>query len=511
MQSVSTVSNLRPNALRILHSGHNCWRIDQATSAAVLTNGHYFKALATSLCQARHRVMILGWDLDARIVLDPDASSPANLPLHGFLRALVERRPGLEIQLLVWNRTIFYGGNHKSRLLEPRQEWQTEGTDSRSIELRYHSSPIGSSHHHKLVVIDDSVAYIGGIDLSGNRWDHGEHPVFHPRRVTPEGERYGPIHDVQMLVEGPVAAALGELARDHWHRSGGRPLAACPRISHSVWPREVARDFNDVPIGISRTDPGHPVRPVREAEALYLDAFATARQSIYIEAQYLTASAIREAIIRSLAQRQGPEILVIVTRTSRGFLEHLAMGSNRDRLLRRLQAADRWQRLRVYYPMVEDVEIKIHAKVTVIDDVLLRIGSSNLNNRSMGADTEFDAALEGADEASRTQIAATRDWLLAELLHCSPAEVGAAVTRSGSLFATIDELNVERRLRLLESRFQPGPVTSMTGTAVLDPKQPITTAYLWRKFVSSCWRPLIQSLSSVPAKSALPRTNGTKK
>ena len=48
--------------------------------------------------------------------------------------------------------------------------------------------------------------------------------------------------------------------------------------------------------------------------------------------------------------------------------------------------------------------IIVHAKVSIYDDAVLRIGSTNLNNRSFGFDTECDIAAEPVDEAGRDAI-----------------------------------------------------------------------------------------------------------
>ena len=110
------------------------------------------------------------------------------------------------------------------------------------------------------------------------------------------------------------------------------------------------------------------------------------------------------------------------------------MGSNRERLLRRLAAADRQGRLRACWlgePEASQREINLHAKLIIVDDRLMRIGSSNLNNRSLGLDSECDLAIEASDERARRAIAGLRDRLLAE--HCvrPPAEIRAAVARTG--------------------------------------------------------------------------------
>jgi phosphatidylserine/phosphatidylglycerophosphate/cardiolipin synthase-like enzyme len=104
----------------------------------------------------------------------------------------------------------------------------------------------------------------------------------------------------------------------------------------------------------------------------------------------------------------GPEIVVLVWQQATGWPERFAMGSNRDRLLRRLAAADRHGRLRAYWLVAAgepNCEINLHAKLLIVDDTFVRIGSSNLNNRPLGVDTECDRALEASEPRTRTAIA----------------------------------------------------------------------------------------------------------
>jgi phosphatidylserine/phosphatidylglycerophosphate/cardiolipin synthase-like enzyme len=159
------------------------------------------------------------------------------------------------------------------------------------------------------------------------------------------------------------------------------------------------------------------------------------------------------------------------------------MGSNRDRLLRRLAAADRHGRLRAYWlgePAEPPREVNLHAKLLIVDDVFLRIGSSNLNNRSLGLDSECDLAIEAADPAAREGVAAVRNRLLAEHLARSPEEVERAVAGDG-LIAAIERLN-RGQARLRRYRIEPdaGPQEPFPGTALLDPAEPLEPDYLGR-------------------------------
>ena len=86
--------------------------------------------------------------------------------------------------------------------------------------------PIGASHHSKIVVVDDAVAFVGGLDLARGRWDTPEHRPDDARRVDFNGAILPPHHDVQIAVEGEIAAALGELARERWRRATGKQLRA---------------------------------------------------------------------------------------------------------------------------------------------------------------------------------------------------------------------------------------------------------------------------------------------
>src|SRR5690606_28770237 len=131
------------------------------------------------------------------------------------------------------------------------------------------------------------------------------------------------------------------------------------------------------------------------------------RRHIYIESQYFAFFGLAHIIEQHLQSPDGPEIVTIVTRASHGLVEKIMMGYNRDRLIRRLKRADRYNRLRVMYPVVPDGEdgeqdVLIHSKLLIIDDRFLRLGSSNLNNRSEGLDTEADIAVEAkAEDCSR--------------------------------------------------------------------------------------------------------------
>jgi len=144
---------------------------------------------------------------------------------------------------------------------------------------------------------------------------------------------------------------------------------------------------------------------------------------------------IAAALRARLAEADGPEVVIVAPRRADGWLSEQVMGSARAVLLQDLRDADRHGRLRFCTPVTEEGhDIYVHAKVLIVDDRLLRIGSSNFNNRSMGLDTECDIAIEaadGGDEAMRREILRVRDGLLAEHLGVTEAILHETLAAAG--------------------------------------------------------------------------------
>jgi phosphatidylserine/phosphatidylglycerophosphate/cardiolipin synthase-like enzyme len=334
--------------------------------------------------------------------------------------------------------------------------------------------PLHASHHQKLVAIDDALAFCGGIDLTIGRWDTCGHREADPLRVRPDGTAYHPVHDIQMVAAGEAAGVVADVARERWRVATGELLNVGER-GPDLWPPDLVPDFTDIPVAIARTKPAWGDAPaVHEIAALTEDLLSTARHSIYIETQYFAATNVRRILEKSLAATRGPEIVAIVRRAAPGRLERLVMGSNRDRLIRHLRRVDRHNRLRMLYPVVPGsdtpCEVLVHAKIMIVDEKIVRIGSSNLNNRSMGLDTECDLAIEAANDIERHAIRQLRERLLGEHLGVTPAEIAQAVAEHGSLIRGIDACNRNARgLRPFPETDLDGPTEPITGTGLLDP------------------------------------------
>jgi phospholipase D1/2 len=475
----------------ILQPGHNCWRIEPASRASVLVDGAaYFAAFRAAAMRAEQSILIIGWDVDSRMRLVRDGTED-DLPveLGALLNALVKRRRTLQIHVLDWDFAMLYAADRELLPLY-KPDWRTHRRLHFHLDDRH---PVGGSHHQKIVVIDDTLAFVGGLDLTEGRWDTPEHRPDDPARRKPDGERYAPFHDVQLMVEGRAAAALGVLARQRWQRATGQTLqAAAPSGNTSLWPAHIQPDLEEVQLAISRTEPAYAKRPeVQEVKQLYLDAIAAARHWIYFENQYFTAHAVGDALAQRLREDNGPEVVVITRAVGGGWLEHNTMATLRARLLQRLREADVHGRLRVYFPHRGDLDvINLHSKFTVVDDRLLRIGSANLNNRSMGLDTECDLAVDAADEATRQAITQVLCRLLGEHLGCDPRQV-ADQLQSRPLIATIEALQAgARTLKPLDAALSPELDALVPEEDVIDPERPVDPDQMVEEIVPSEERPV---------------------
>jgi phosphatidylserine/phosphatidylglycerophosphate/cardiolipin synthase-like enzyme/uncharacterized membrane protein YdjX (TVP38/TMEM64 family) len=466
-----------PAGESLLDPGRNCWRSSCAPRAATLIDAEiYFAAFAATALKAQRSIVVLAWDFDSRTRLfrdEPGRKSPP-AALGPFLNYLAHRTPDLHVYVLDWDYPFVYGTD---REFPPM--YGLGWVPHRRVHFRFDNThPVAGSHHQKIVVVDDAVAFAGGLDLTNRRWDTCEHRGDDPRRVC-AGVPYPPFHDVMAMVDGEPARALGELARERWYRATGEVIPT-PGIGPDPWPAEVAPELRDVAVGIARTvPPTETSSAIREVEALYLDMIAAARDCIYIENQYFTSPALTRALEARLAQKDGPQVVLVLRLLSHGWLEEHTMEVLRTQMVRRLRAADRHGRFGVFYPHVpglrEGTCVDVHSKVMVVDDQWSRIGSANLCNRSMGMDTECDLVFEARGDARDARaIAAFRNRLLAEHLDVKEDVLEKACRKAGSLLGGIEALRNDegRSLRALGDRQWPDAVVELASLADLD--QPVT-------------------------------------
>ena len=462
----------------LLEEGRTVWKETRAARAAVLVDAaDYFAALRAAMAAARRSIAILGWDIDSRTTLVGRAGAVddgAPERLLPFLEHLVDRNPQLDVRLLLWDYSMVLALDREP-LPTLNLQWLTPPQIKVSLD---NCLPFGACHHQKLVVVDGALAFCGGIDLTTGRWDTPEHRPEHPARVDSRQQPCGPVHDVQLMVAGAAAERLAELWAERWRDATGEDVVLAAR-NEAFWPPGLRPDFEDAVVGIARTVPGgEPRETVCEVLELHLAAIRSAQRYIYIENQYLTSDVIAEALIERMRAVPRLELVTLSPRSSRGWLEARAMGAGKQLFMRRLLEEPFAARVRFLYPWVGAREraVIVHAKLTIVDDRLLRIGSANLNKRSLGVDTECDVAIEARDERSREAVRRVLCRLLGEHLGMEAADVGSRLRETPSLLALIDShAGTARGLAPLPLEDETEGISRTLHTLV-DPEEPVRPA-----------------------------------
>lgn len=459
----------------LLDPGRDCWRVATAHRfTPLMENNAYFDALASALKKAKTSIVVLGWQFDPRTRLDPESPLTDRRGEIGHqLRMLVREKPDLDVRLLIWKSPLLIAASqgfypHKA------QRWFRK----RTVEFRLDQPGIlGACHHQKVVIIDDKVAFCGGGDIATDRWDTAEHLDDDPRRCQPSGLFSAPRHEVMCVMDGPAAKALGDLARERWYRATWERTVP-EEVAGDPWPDGVEPALTDVPVGIARTEPRVRGRPeVRENEALHLESIRRAKRLIYLENQYFTSPIIAAALAQRLAEPDGPEIVLVSTGRSPSWFDGLTMDTARAEVLYRLEQADAYNRFSAFSPRTaEGGRIIVHAKVSIIDDQLLRIGSTNLNNRSQGLDTECDVAVEPTTDEGREVVRRFRQRSLGHFIGVSGDTFAQAEDIMGSVGQAIMTFGSER-MSLLGST-PPSQVERMFAEWQLG--DPMSSMDAWR-------------------------------
>jgi len=466
------------------------WTATARRLTPMIDGVEYYAHLRRALIGAREQVTIVGWDVHSEIdLLRGDDARRARreddwpVRLADLLERLVGERDGLTVRMLIWEGSALFV-LERQHLPRMKRVWRRH--PRLRLEWDRNTPPLGSQHE-KFVVVDDRVAFVGGMDLTRSRWDSHEHALEDSRRRNPGlvPHHGDPFHDVMMAVDDEAARVLGEWARERWRRATGEaldPPRAAAREGPDPWPPELTPLLRDPTVAFVRTQPAHDGREEkRQVEAAYLAQIRAARRLVYVETQFLAHQGVTRALAERLRDPDGPEVVVILPADGPGLVQSLAMDTRRDALLDDLRAADPGGRLGVYWPTLRGGEreplrtdaVYVHAKVLIVDDRLLRIGSSNLNNRSMGLDAELDAFVRVGDE-QREAVAGFRRRLVGHLLHVAPGRVAGAEREHGSLVAAIEALRGGRRtLHPFEHRAEEALHVVDLPIELADPSRPL--------------------------------------
>ena len=378
-------------------------------------------AIADELAAAHSHVHISGWCMTPGFALrrGPDARR-----LRDVLGELAER---IDVRVLLWAGAPVPLFKPTRPMVRDVRAELVRGTKVQ-CRLDPHERPM-HCHHEKLVVVDDRVAFVNGIDLTdlgGDRYDASDHPAR------------GNLgwHDAGTRLRGPVVHDVAAHFATRWHACGGDALPAGP----------LPEAAGDTTVQFVRTVPEHiyddiPAGDFRILES-YTRALRSAHSLVYLENQFLWSPEI-VAILRAKLQDPPSDdfrILVLLPAKpnngeddTRGQLSVLASADDgRGRFLAATISSRSGEVVQPLY---------VHAKIGIVDDRWLTVGSANLNEHSLFNDTECNVVTCDPQLARQTRL---RLW--AEHLERDVEDVaGPAATVIDELWRPIAAEQLARR------------------------------------------------------------------
>lgn len=478
------------SAQPILVPGVTCATTVTAPRAGLLIDGRdYYRAVYDLCSQAKRSILMLGWQFDTRAaLLHAEDAEGARYPVEllPFLRALCDERPELCVYILAWESSPIFALER-----EPLQRltFSLGSTPNLRFELD-DSHPVAASHHQKLLVVDRSIAVLGGMDVCASRWDDRAHFAEDSRRrkLFPAWGSYAPYHDVQAYVTGAAVDTLRTWFEGRWELGTGESLALGDDPQEELELRP-SIEVEAPTIGLARTLPAleEPARAgVHELRALHLEAIAAAERLIYVENQYFTSEEIRRALIDRMHRSGGDPlaIAIVLPRESAGLKEQVTIGVRQAEILRELEevSAETGHQVGIYYAAApgrdgDEVPVFIHSKVLAVDDRFLLVSSANTTNRSMGLDSELGIAWEAA--APTASLRRARVELMRE--HCGLVGEAASLVldEPAGLIERLDRLADKGAHRLrrhpMREGQEPGETIAEALRAAdvpLDPSEP---------------------------------------
>ncbi len=357
----------------------------EGCSMSVLIDGaQALPEIADAIAGARRFVHITGWHVAPHFEL---VRGERPVVLGAILAEAAQR---LDVRVLVW-------AGAPIPLFHPTRAEVKESIRAltRRTQIRCEPDPREHPfhcHHEKTVVIDGELAFVGGIDMTdsaGDRFDTSAH----------EARRRLGWHDAAVRLRGPAVADVHEHFLLRWRELTGeqleRPPAPGPAGAHTVQiVRTVAEGMYE----------GVPHGDFRILES-YVRALRSAQRLIYLENQFLWAPEIVEILADKLRRPPHPDFRLVVllpAKPNNG-------GDDTRGQLAVLSAADagRGRFLAATIRSLSDGRddpLYVHAKVGVVDDRWLTIGSANLNAHSLLNDTEMNVVTQDPELARDTRV-----------------------------------------------------------------------------------------------------------
>jgi phosphatidylserine/phosphatidylglycerophosphate/cardiolipin synthase-like enzyme len=339
--------------------------------------------IASDIAGARSHVWLAGWHFSPELQLGDGGPT-----LHELL---ADASPRVEVRVLAWAGAPLPLFHPSRREVREARNQLVRGTRI-AYALDDRERPM-HCHHEKLVIVDGELAFVGGIDLSllgGNRLDTPEHP--------PRGSLGW--HDAAARLRGPAVADVADHFALRWRDVTGEELTPPPRPAPA----------GELEVQVVRTVPNRIYPSLRRGDfrilESYLRALRSAERLVYLESQFLWSPELTDVLEDKLKNPPSDDFRLVVLlpakakngqEDTRGQLGVLADAD---------AGAGRFLPCTIWQPGSDARQVYVHAKIGIVDDRWLTIGSANLNEHSLFNDTEMNLVThdEGLARAVRLRL-----------------------------------------------------------------------------------------------------------
>jgi len=409
----------------------------------------YFAASAEAIENAQREVFITAWFLSPEVYL----IRYPNLDTRYRLDNLLKRKAmqGVKIFVILWDETkiaTFKGSKRAKDKLEELHQ---------NIKVIKHPPiiPIYWSHHQKTLIVDQELAFVGGVDFCFGRFDTWCHHLIDVNsNLWPGKDYYNPVlgemgdilspfedsidrkkiprmpwHDVMVGVNGLAArdVALNFILRWNHHKDDYYPslyFNTTPLISQGTSTCQLLRSMDEWSGG------GRNERSIHTA---YIQAIEDADHYIYIENQNFVSThapgvwnqishEIVKRIKRAIRKKEVFRVFIVIPSQQDGKFQEethirglmhwqyltLIRGENSivKQLTRECPDVDLTEYISFFslrtHAFLEGnyvtEQIYVHSKLMIVDDRVVIVGSANINDRSFNGERDSELAFIIRDE-----------------------------------------------------------------------------------------------------------------
>ncbi|EFA76359.1 phospholipase D1 [Heterostelium album PN500] len=412
----------------------------------------YFAASALAIENATREVFITAWFLSPEVFL---IRYPSLDPKYRMDNLLCRKaKQGVKIFIILWDETKIATFKGSKRCKEKLEELH------HNIKVIKHPpfTPIYWSHHQKTLIVDQEIAFVGGVDFCFGRYDTWSHNLIDVHATLwPGKDYYNPVlgdmgdilsphddsidrkkvprmpwHDVMIGVNGLAArdVALNFILRWNHHKDD-----YYPQLYFNTTPM--------TPIGTSQCQLLRSMdewsgggRNERSIHTAYIQAIEDADHYIYIENQNFVSThapgvwnqisaEIVKRIRRAIRKREVFRVVILLPAQQDGRFQEethirglmhwqfLTLNRTENSMVRQLKREFPNEDLSEYigfyslrtHACLEGVyvseQIYVHSKLMIIDDRVVIVGSANINDRSFIGERDSELAFIVRDENDR--------------------------------------------------------------------------------------------------------------